>query len=397
MLSALPDTPERRRQELDLQIALGAGLIATHGYTASETGRAFGRARELSEQVGETRQLLPVVWGQFIRHFVGGDQNAARDTAAELVELSERMGDTGGREMGHAGRGCALLHLGALARARAEFAQALELDGSEERELTFLYGQSGRVLALAYLSLASMLLGDAEAARRYGERSLEEAGELSHPTTLCFAHSIATRVHLFGRNMSAMAAHADMVMRLANEQGLELWRALADIYCGWSRADAGRDDEGIDLMRRGLARYRELGARLWVPQYLVTLAVTEARAGDREGALALLAEASKVSSTGDERWIDAEIHRVTGALLLAAPRPDPAAAEAEFRIAIAIAQQQGAKLLEIRAATSLARLWREQGKSKEALGLLAPVHGWFTAGADTADVKDAGALLDALS
>lgn len=397
MLSALPDTPERQRQELDLQVALGAALIATHGYTAPETDRAFDRARELCERVGETSQLLRVVWGQFIRRFVGGDQNSARDTAEEILRLSERMGDTGGREMGHAGRGCALLHLGALAPARTELMQALEIDGADERERTFLYGQSGRVLALAYLSLASMLLGDPEAARGYGERSLREAGDLSHPTTLCFAHSIATRVHLFGRNMKALAEHADMVMRLANEQGLELWRALAEIYCGWSRVDAGRLDQGIELMRGGLARYRELGARLWVPQYLVTLAVAQAKAGDREEALAALAEASRASDASGERWADAEIHRITGDILMAAPRPDLVRAEAAFRIAIGAAQQHGAKLLEVRAATSLARLWLEQGKADDARALLAPLHGWFRASADAPDVKDAGALLEALS
>jgi predicted ATPase/class 3 adenylate cyclase len=397
MLSALPDTPERQHQELDLQIALGAALIATHGYTAPETGRAFARARELSERVGETPQLLPVVWGQFIRGFVGGDQGAARDTAGELIRLADRMGDSGGREMGCAGRGCALLHLGELAPARAAFLEALEVDVPDEREQTYLYGQSGRVLALAYLSLASLLLGDPDAAQDYSGRSLREARDLSHPITLCFAHSIATRLHLIGRNPKAKAEHADAVMRLAGEQGLELWRALAEIYSGWSRVDAGRDDEGIALMRPGLARYREIGARLWVPQYLVTLAVAQAKAGDGEQALATLAEASEVSDSSGEHWTDAEIHRVIGDILMSAPRPDTARAETEFRTALGIAQQQGAKLLEIRAATSLARLWQRQGNSADAHALLVPLHRWFAAAADMPDVRDAGALLDALS
>ncbi|HEX7968487.1 MAG TPA: AAA family ATPase, partial [Stellaceae bacterium] len=397
LLSALPETRERQRQELDLQIALGAALVGTRSYTAPETGRAFDRARELCERVGETSQLLPVVWSQFFRRFVGGDQNSARLTAEELLQLSERMGDAGGREMGHAGRGCALLHLGALASARAEFMHALAIDGAGEADRTFLYGQSGRVLALAYLSLDLMLLGYPDAARHSTERSLQEAGELSHPTTLCFAHSIATRVQLIGRNVNALAEHAGVVMRFANEHGLELWRALAEIYCGWSRVDARREDEGIDFMRRGWARYGGLGARLAAPLYLVTLAVAQARAGDGEEALAVLAEASRASDAGDERWIDAEIHRVTGDILLASPRPDLARAETEFCAAIAVAQQQGAKLLELRSATSLARLWREQGKSDDARALLAPIHGWFTEGFDTPDVKDAGALLQALS
>ncbi len=150
-------------------------------------------------------------------------------------------------------------------------------------------------------------------------------------------------------------------------------------------------------MRGGLARYRELGARLWVPQYLVTLAVAQAKAGDREDALAGLTEAPRASDASGERWADAEIHRVTGDILMAAPRPDLVQAETAFRIAIGAAQQQGAKLLEVRAATSLARLWLEQGKPADAHALLAPLHGWFRASADAPDVKDAGALLEALS
>jgi predicted ATPase/class 3 adenylate cyclase len=397
LLSALPDTLERQRQELDLQIALGAALIGTRSYTAPETGRAFDRARELCELVGETSQLLPVVWSQFFRRFVGSDQNSARLMAEELLQLSARMGDAGGREMGHAGRGCALLHLGELASARAEFTQALEIDAAGEKGRTFLYGQSGRGLALAYLSLDLMLLGYPDAARRSTERSLQEAGELGHPITLCFAHSIATRVQLLGRNTNALAEHASMVTRSANEYGFELWLALADIYSGWSRVDAGREDEGIDFMRRGVARYRGLGARLATPLYLVTLAAALARAGDGGEALEVLTEASRASDAGNERWIDAEIHRVTGDILLASPRPDAARAETEFCAAIAVAQRQGAKLLEIRSATSLARLWREQGKSNNARALLAPIYGWFTEGFDTPDVREAGALLEALS
>src|SRR6185437_1031585 len=153
-----------------------------------------------------------------------------------------------------------------------------------------------------------MLLGFPAAAQRQGACSLQEAEDLSHPTSLCFAHSIATRVQLIARDGAALAEHAGRVLRLANEQGLELWQALGSVYRGWARVDAGELAPGIELMRQGLARYRALGARLSVPYYLAILATAQATAGEHGEALDLLAEALRVSEAGAERWAEAEIH-----------------------------------------------------------------------------------------
>ncbi|HKB49192.1 MAG TPA: hypothetical protein VKC57_15910, partial [Ktedonobacterales bacterium] len=226
MLSEIPDHDNRRRQELELQIALGNALAAATGYTGTETDAAFRRARELCLEVGDTIELIRVTWGQFTSHFAGGRQRPAFAVAKELLALSERLDDAGGRQMGHASVGVSLLHLASFAEARTQFELALAIDASSEREWTHLYGQSGRVTTLAYMSLDLLLLGYLNAAQRLAEQSVEEARRLGHPTSLCFAHSIVSRVYYLLRDMGALGLHSAMVVRLADEHGLSLWRAL---------------------------------------------------------------------------------------------------------------------------------------------------------------------------
>lgn len=394
LVAALPDTPERQRQELDLQIALGGALIAAQGYTAAETDKAFARARALCERVGETSQLLRAVWGQFTSRFVGGAQTAALAAAEEMLALAERRGDVSGRIMAQASCGSVLFFLGRLQPARAAFAQALAIEAVDERESTFLYGQSGRVLALAYLALDLMLMGFAEEAQRQSACALAEASALAHPTSLCFAHSIATRIAFARRDGEGLSRHAGMVMRLSNEQGLGLWQALGEIYRGWTAAHAGRVGDAIASIRGGLARYRAGGARLSLPLYLLTLATAQAHAGDPDAAAATIGEALQASEVGEERWMDAELHRVAADILFLSPQRDAARAEAELRAAMTIAAEQGARLWHLRAATRLARLWRETGQRREARALLAPICSGFSEGQDLPDLAEARALIE---
>jgi len=177
---------------------------------------------------------------------------------------------------------------------------------------------------------------------------------------------------------------------------LPLWLAAGGVIRGWALAAGGRAADGIAVIRRGLADYRATGAELFSPYFLALLADAHGRADQAAIGLSLLADAlDGVERTG-VRWIEAELHRLRGELLLALPDPDQPEAEACFRQALAVAGDQGARLWELRAATSLARLWRDQDRCAQANDLLAPVYGWFTEGFDTADLKDAKALLDEL-
>lgn len=391
LLGEVSDQDTRRRQELELQIALGNALTAAAGYTGATTDAAFRRARELCLELGDTAQLMRVTWGQFTGLFAGGRQKPALAVANELLALAEQLGDAGGRQMGHVSVAVSQLHLGSLAAARAHFDCALAIDGASEQERTHLYGQSGRVTALAYMSLDVLLLGFLDSARRLAEQAVEEACQLAHPTSLCFAHSIVCRTSYLLRDSEALARHSAMVVRLADEHGLGLWRALGRIYAGWSRADAGAASEGMAMIRDGIARYRAMGAALSMPLYLAGLARLEGAAGNRREALALLGQAEAEGVAGDERWMSGEIRRLIGEVMLAGG--DRAAAEREFQTALAVAKEQGARLWELRAATSLARLSRDNGSVGTARDLLAGVYDSFSEGFVEPDLQQAMATL----
>jgi class 3 adenylate cyclase/predicted ATPase len=392
-LGEVADCNKRRRHELELQIALGNALAAATGYSGTQTDAAFRRARELCLEIGDTVQLIRVTWGQFTGHFAGGRQRPALAVANELLALSDRLDDQGGRQIGHASVGASLLHLGCLAEARAEFELALATDPAMEREWTYLYGQSGRVTALAYMSLNLLLMGFPGEARRLTANSVEEARRLGHPTSLCFAHSIASRVHYLLRDQKALACHSAAVVQLAEEHGLGLWQALARIYAGWSRAGDDPAD-GAAMIRDGLAKYSASGAALCFPLYLASLANVESTAGNRSAALALLEEAQAASTAGDEHWAAPEIHRLTGETMLARDG-DIMSADQQFNTALMLARERGARLWELRAATSLVRLSRLTGKANEARGALAMVYDSFSEGSTNVDLEEAKAVLDA--
>ena len=357
LLKDIPIHGNRERQELELQIALGNALAAAMGYTGTEKDAAFRRARELCLKVGDTEQLIRVSWGLFTGHFTGGRQRRALVTAHELLALSERLDNDGGRQMGHASIGVSLLHQACFAEARRQFELSLAIDATSEPESMHLYGQSVRVTALAYMSLDLLLMGFLNAAQRLAEQSVAEAQKLAHPTSLCFTHSIVCRVYYLLGDMDALARHSAMVVRLADEHGLSLWRALGRIYTGWSRAKSGAPDEAIAMIRDGIAMYRAGGSALSMPLYLASLAGLQRAAGNTREALELLGKAQAAGAAGDEHWMSAEIHRLTGEVILAG-NGDAAGAAREFRAALALARRQGARLWEARAETSLERLSR---------------------------------------
>ncbi len=203
--------------------------------------------------------------------------------------------------------------------------------------------------------------------------------------------------HKFRREPEVVLERTEKLIALSTEQSLPFWLALATALKGWAKAAQGEVDEGIARMQEGLAAARATGAQVFVPGLLALLAEGYQKAGQYDKGLSLIAEAlSTVERTG-ERWHETELHWLKGTLLLAWGSQNEVEAEARFRQAIAVAQGQGAKSMELRSATSLARLWSKQGKRTEACDLLAPLYGWFTEGYDTPDLMDAKALLDELS
>jgi len=222
------------------------------------------------------------------------------------------------------------------------------------------------------------------------------AQQVAHPFSLSFALSFTALFHQYRREVQAAQEHAEAAIRLAKEQGFPDWMAFGSLIRAWALAQQGQAQEGIEQIHLGLTTYRATGAEIWRPYLLALLAEVHGTLGEPEEGLTLLTEALTLVDTTGQRWYEPEQYRLKGALLLQQSSDHQAEAEACFHHALEIAQNQQAKSFELRAATSLARLWQQQGKRQEAHDLLAPVYGWFTEGFDTADLQDAKALLDTL-
>jgi predicted ATPase len=227
--------------------------------------------------------------------------------------------------------------------------------------------------------------------------ALELAQELTHPPSLIFALYWVACLHQFRREVYTAQEMLKASLTLATEEGLTLWVANGACLKGWVLAMLGQEEEGIAQMRQGLTDISTKGLVGAQSGYLALLAEVNGRIGKVDEGLCILAEALSLVNENGQRHMEAELYRLKGELLLQQSPDNQPEAEACFQQAIAIAQNQSAKSWELRAATSLARLWREQGKRQEAYDLLAPVYGWFTEGFDTADLKDAKALLDELA
>ena len=267
----------------------------------------------------------------------------------------------------------------------------------EHRDYAFRYGQDIGVSAFVMLSWALWHRGYPDQSARAADRALAYSRELGHAHTLVYALCLAGMAAVFARDVATACAHGNDCVALASEHGFAQWAALGRILQGWADAQRGEATTGIPRIRDGLAASEATGTRLYTPFYLTLLAEALALAGKIDEGLAALDDALATAAVSGARGWNAEIHRLRGELTGRLPYPDPAKAEDSFRTALAIAREQGTRGYELRAATSLARLWREQGRRGEARDLLAPLYGSFTEGFDTADLKDAKALLDELA
>jgi predicted ATPase len=394
LLPLLPEDRGRVLQELDLQVTLGLALLALKGVAAPQMGEAYARARELCRKVGETSQLFPALYGLFSFHLNRAELNAARDVAEELLRWARARKDTVAAVVAHRCAGTGRLFRGELMAATEDFERVLALYAPAQRYSEVLHDP--RVLATSQTAWTVLLRG-------YLDQGLVHSREaLAAAQASADAHTLATTMHQqnvvdqLRRDWQSVGDRAASLVALTDERGFAHWHATGTILRGWAVAAGGSIDDGIDAMRRGLAAKRATGAQLKVPYYLGLLASACASRNQHAEARALLDDAlARVGRTG-ECWFEAELHRCRAEISLRSPEADPTGAEICLRKALAVAQEQEAKLWELRAATSLARLWGERGERQKAHDLLAPVYDWFTEGFDTADLKDAKALLDEL-
>jgi predicted ATPase len=291
--------------------------------------------------------------------------------------------------------GTSLMNTGDIEKGRAHLDQALALyEPAEHRPLAMRFGQDVRVTILTYRSSALWSLGYPEAALRDANDALKNAREMGQAATLMWA--LAWLPDTLCGDDAAATAHAKELVALAEEKGALYWKAVGTINHGSVLALTGRASDAIEMLISGITTLRTTGATVRMPYYLLHLARAYAELGRFEEARRFIGEAMTTAETTKEKWCEADIHRTAGEITLISHVPDAAKAEAHFERAIAIAREQRARSWELRAATSMARLWREQGKRRQARDLLVPIYGWFTEGFDTLDLKGAKALLEEL-
>jgi predicted ATPase len=413
LLAALAETSERLQRELDLQVLLGSAWAQARGWSAPEVGQAYARARALCEHLGEPPQLPVVLLRQFMWCVPRAEWQTAHELGEHLRTLAQRQSNPVFLLAAHNMLGVSLVFRGEVAAAHAHFTQASTLYvPAYHRTPVAHHGIDLGVYARCYAALSLWLLGaPAQAlAQMHAARTL--AQELAHPYSLAFALPFVAFLSQWRRDIPATLTWAEAVLTLCTEHGFGQYVSYGRMLHGWALMARGQRNEGLDQMCQGLAAYQTT-ATSWLPYFLAILAEAYGQPSTADEGLRVLTEAlGVVQKTGECVW-EAELHRLKGTLVLQArSQPsDPegnvlhargrtlqmAEAEACFHQALTVARRQQAKSLELRAATSLAQLWQQQGRRAEARELLAPLYGWFTEGFDTADLQEARALLDALA
>jgi predicted ATPase len=324
------------------------------------------------------------------------DGDVMRDLAAQFMELAEKQGAKVPLMVGRRLMGTSLLCTGDIAEGRAHYDHALALyDPAEHRPLATHFGQDVAVAIRTYRSIALWMLGYPVAALGDAERALGDAREIGHAATLMYALSITFFTQALCGRYAAAKTQCDEVSVLAEEKGALIWKAAGTTNLGCVLALTNQASDAVGVITAGLAAERSIGGTAYQPWWLANCSIAYATLGDFEAAWSSIDEAMMAVEAVREKWFEADIHRTAGEI--ARMQADLPKAEAYFEQALAVARAQQAKSWELRAATSMARLWREQAKRNEAYALLAPIYGWFTEGFGTLDLKEAKALLDELT
>jgi class 3 adenylate cyclase/predicted ATPase len=397
-LAQLPETQERAKQELALQRLLGQASFATKGYASPEATRAFSRARELCAAIGDDVGTYPVLFGVWLFQLTGAYHTNAELTANEILERAGRADNTGALIAGNFAVGVSGVHLAKLAHARRRFEKAMEsyraVTEAEATRFAYDYGVELGAVSYAYASWCLWLLGYPDQALRLGDEALPIVERIGHDYSRSRGRYLISTLGAYRREWPIVEERAAAAIASAQEHGLAMVVAVGRIMQGAARAMLNPRDEAVAEIRDALAAYRATGARFQSTYHLILLAQALAACGRYgEGLSALREAASLVEETG-ERYVEAEINRLEGNLLLA--ENDSAKAEACYLKALEMSRAQEARSLELRAACDLARLWAGRGERPQAANLLAPVYDWFTEGFDTLDLKEAKALLEEL-
>jgi predicted ATPase/DNA-binding winged helix-turn-helix (wHTH) protein len=397
-LDALAPSPDKDQQELHLRMILGGSVMTLKGFADHEVRDTYERAIELCGKQTSSREAAVAHWRLAFFYYFRAEIRRCHEIAAQIVIRAEEVGDLLSASEGRCALGVTFVELGELSSGLEQFAAVTALSETQpQRQATAFAGQDPMGTSECYAARALWALG-------YPDRAMVRVGRaraLAHPRSPAEARVLATyflaHLHQLRGEVHSAQEHAESAIALADDYGLSVWVALARMIRGWARVEQGASDEGIDEMRRGLSAYEATGARLWRAQWLGVLAQSLERSGFHDEAMDAVVDGLNLVRETGEDGSAGELFRIEGELLLAhAGEEGPLAAvkaEKSLTRALTIARAQQARSWELRAATSLARLYCQQGKPVEAVRLVKPVFDWFTEGHDTADIKTASAVL----
>jgi class 3 adenylate cyclase/predicted ATPase len=404
-IATLPSTPRLRRDEIELHVALIYPLQHVKGLGAPDTKAAAERARLLIEQaeaLGEPPEdpllLFSALSALFSANITAFNGDVARERTAQILALAEKQEGKVPLMLGHRAMTVALVLTGSFAEAVVHADRVFALyDPVKHRPLATRVVQDPGVSASIYRSLALWALGYPEAALAGTEQALSLARETGNAVSLIHAFAITCLTQLVSRNYAIALAQSDEQIALAEELGSVFWKTGGMLRRASFLALTGKASDAVGNFTAAIPVWRSTGSTIYLPVWLSLMAQACGELGQLDDARNYIGEAITAVETTKETWYEAEIHRIAGEIALMSPERNTARAETCFERAVSVARAQQAKSWELRAAMSMARLWRDQGKPQQARELLAPVYGWFTEGFDTLDLKQAKALLDELA
>ncbi len=396
LLGSNAEQAGRASKEFDLRVALGSALMASKNYADPEVEQTYQSARALAEKMRDDAHLFTVLRGLWNCYYVQGRFRKAASVGENLLALAARVKDPSYYLIAHQALGQTLVHTGQFARALAHFERGVEIFRAE-RELR--YGRDSGVFCLGFAPLALWCLGFPQRALAWSEEALARAREIGHPFTVAQTLGFVALLHLLRRDAASARALAEEAMRVSEEYVFPYWAALAAIVRGWAvAADAGRPEDAVAALTRGMTELESMGAMALRPWFLTLLAQAQGASGETARAEDTLEEAHRQAGESGEHAWDAEILRV-GAQQAARCGETVLGSEAQAGLmrSLDVARRQQAKSWELCAATALAQLWRDEGERDRARELLSPIREWFADGAESADLSEAEAVLRSLS
>jgi class 3 adenylate cyclase/tetratricopeptide (TPR) repeat protein len=394
VLQQLPESAERDRHELELQLAYGPILIAMSGWASKEAEQAYARARALCERESNQRSAFQALFGLWVNHLVRSEFRTADDIAQDLLQRARVIGAPIFLLHAHQAIGDTSYSLGKFTRAREHLEEAITLCGDERQKAL---GVDMEIVARSYAAATVQLLGYPDQALRRIEMTVALAHSLSDPFSLAFANNFLIGIQLRARDAPAAEASARRQIALCAEHGFVYWHAHDSVLLGGAMAKQGRGEEAVEQIERALEAVTATGGNPTREDFLGCTAIAYSAIGRSEDALNALERALSASEQYGEHVHLAETFRMKGELLLETDSSKIEETRRCFEQAIEISRNQSARFWELRATTSLARLLASGGSRHEACERLAEIYNWFTEGFDTRDLKEAKKLLDELS